>query len=344
MNIQRDNFQQRGGESTAKPQYALPVIDQKAAKFTNAAFVAGTDFTIPAGAAGASVKIQLPQRPILGNFGRTGSFGNTTLVLTGAIATTLTTEVAFIADTNNQGGDVTSLTNGQFMVDYETATIYGKRVDTSTTGTATYSYLAGGSSDITSITPGTGATNLGKAEDAAHTSGDTGVMSLGVRKDTAVALAADSDYQPPIFNSTGHQWVAEGFAPNYEDQTNGVAATAQKPLAVATYDWSKFKNLGANATLNVKASTGNVFSLYCHNINAAARYIQLHDTATVPAGAAVPIYTFLVPAGGTVLIDGMFFGQNGANFPTGIAFAFSTTEATYTAGTATDQFTIIQYK
>jgi len=145
MNIQRDIFPQRGAESTSSPKFALPVIDQTAAQFISNTFTAGTDFTVPSGVAGASVKIQLPQRPILGNFGRTGSFGNTTLVLAGAIATTLATEVAFIADSSNQGGDVTTLSNGQFMVDYETATIYGKRADNATTGTAAYGYLAKGS-------------------------------------------------------------------------------------------------------------------------------------------------------------------------------------------------------
>lgn len=62
----------------------------------------------------------------------------------------------------------------------------------------------------TAITPGTAAANLGKAEDAAHSSGDTGVMSLGVRKDTATALAgADGDYQPAIFDANGRQHVID---------------------------------------------------------------------------------------------------------------------------------------
>lgn len=51
-------------------------------------------------------------------------------------------------------------------------------------------------SDITtSVVPGTGATNLGKAEDAGHTSGDTGVMALGVRNDTlADTTSTNADY------------------------------------------------------------------------------------------------------------------------------------------------------
>lgn len=67
------------------------------------------------------------------------------------------------------------------------------------------------SSISSSVTPGTGASNLGKAEDAAHTSGDVGVMALGVRKDTATALAgADGDYQPAIFDSSGRMHVNVG--------------------------------------------------------------------------------------------------------------------------------------
>lgn len=61
---------------------------------------------------------------------------------------------------------------------------------------------------IDSLEPGVGVTNLGKAEDAVHGSGDVGVMALGVRKDTPTALAGtDGDYIPPIFGSDGSQWV-----------------------------------------------------------------------------------------------------------------------------------------
>jgi hypothetical protein len=45
-----------------------------------------------------------------------------------------------------------------------------------------------GDVDVASVVPGTAATSLGKAEDAAHTSGDVGVMALTVRQDTAAAL------------------------------------------------------------------------------------------------------------------------------------------------------------
>jgi hypothetical protein len=57
--------------------------------------------------------------------------------------------------------------------------------------------------------PGVAATDLGKAEDAAHTSGDTGVMMLGVRQDTATPLAGTAgDYIPFIVDANGAMWVS----------------------------------------------------------------------------------------------------------------------------------------
>lgn len=55
-------------------------------------------------------------------------------------------------------------------------------------------------------------TALSQVEDTQHTSGDTGVMSLGVRKDTAPSAIAgtDGDYIPAIFDENGNLWVSLG--------------------------------------------------------------------------------------------------------------------------------------
>ena len=67
-----------------------------------------------------------------------------------------------------------------------------------------------GDVDVTSVVPGTGATNLGKAEDAAHTSGDVGVMSLAVRNDDVAALGgADGDYAPLQVNAAGSLYTKD---------------------------------------------------------------------------------------------------------------------------------------
>lgn len=60
------------------------------------------------------------------------------------------------------------------------------------------------------IRPGSGAADIGKAEDAPHASGDVGVMSLAVRKDTPTPLAgADGDYAPLEVDSAGYLYTRQ---------------------------------------------------------------------------------------------------------------------------------------
>lgn len=68
-----------------------------------------------------------------------------------------------------------------------------------------------GDVDVTSIIPGTGATNLGKAGGGAHTSGDTGVAVLAVRNDAlATTFGADQQYSPIAVNSKGALFLDAG--------------------------------------------------------------------------------------------------------------------------------------
>ena len=61
-----------------------------------------------------------------------------------------------------------------------------------------------GDVDVTSIIPGTGATNLGKAIQSAQGTTDTGVPALVVRNDTLADLSgADGDYAPLQVNASG---------------------------------------------------------------------------------------------------------------------------------------------
>lgn len=72
-----------------------------------------------------------------------------------------------------------------------------------------------GAISSTSFVPGTAATNLGKAEDATHVSGDTGVFALAVRQDTATQLAGtDGDYSPMLTDASGRLHVNNGTSPN----------------------------------------------------------------------------------------------------------------------------------
>lgn len=57
--------------------------------------------------------------------------------------------------------------------------------------------------DVARIVPGVGATHLGKAEDTAHTDGDTGVLILGVRNHNT-GSTNDGDYSAISVDSTGN--------------------------------------------------------------------------------------------------------------------------------------------
>ncbi len=64
--------------------------------------------------------------------------------------------------------------------------------------------------NVTKLIPGSGATNLGKAEDAAHSSGDVGVMAMSLRRNTASSTSgADNDYQPLITDTNGRLHVLD---------------------------------------------------------------------------------------------------------------------------------------
>jgi len=65
-----------------------------------------------------------------------------------------------------------------------------------------------GDVDVTSLVPGVAATSLGKAEDAAHTTGDTGVFVLTKRTDTAAASpGTDGDYASLNTDANGKVWT-----------------------------------------------------------------------------------------------------------------------------------------
>lgn len=84
-------------------------------------------------------------------------------------------------------------------------------------------------SSVAAVTPGTGATNLGKAEDAAHTTGDVGVMALGVRQDANTSLVGtDLDYAPFQLDANGNLKVAiiTGAGSGGTAQTDGATYTA----------------------------------------------------------------------------------------------------------------------
>jgi len=79
-----------------------------------------------------------------------------------------------------------------------------------------------------------------------------------------------------------------------------------------------------NAT-SVKASAGQVYTVYAHNINAAVRYLKLYNKVSAPTvGTDTPLMTLPIPgnvSGAGVVLD---TGGMGIAFGTGIALAITT--------------------
>lgn len=144
--------------------------------------------------------------PVSGTVTATGPLTDTQLRATAVpVSGTVTAVQSVTQDYDTSGGTLNQPTNG-VVVPSATGPIAitgdaanGLDVDvTRVSGTVTTSGV------VTNVTPGGGATDLGKAEDAPHTSGDTGVFALAVRNDANTLLAGTNlDYIPFSTDSTG---------------------------------------------------------------------------------------------------------------------------------------------
>lgn len=164
------------------------------------------------------------------------------------------------------------------------------------------------SSAVTSVVPGSAATNLGKAEDAAHTSGDVGVMSLAVRKDATGALAADGDYVPLQVGASGD-------------------------LKVGGYGLVGGKNLDVDESEDeIKATAGRLAWVWFSNLHATdARYLKFYNAtaANTTVGTTEPQHTFRLRGAtdGTIEIP-----EGGLIFDTAISVAATTAMASNDTG------------
>lgn len=174
---------------------------------------------------------------------------------------------------------------------------------------------------ILSLVPGVAATSLGKAEDAAHSSGDTGVMLLAVREATATDLSAgntDGDYEPLQVGATGRLWVAANI-----DQINAVTplmgagntGTGSLRVTIAT-DQAQLTNKllvtpDANSAVNVAQINGTTVLMGAGNTGTGSQRVTIaSDQAalTVNAHAVTNAGTFAVQENGSqVQVDDAAF-------------------------------------
>lgn len=195
------------------------------------------------------------------------------------------------------------------------------------------------------------------AEDAAHSSGDTGLMSLAVRKDTAAALAdTDGDYQPLITDANGrlHVVATAATSSNVVDDAAFTPASSQVSMVGYTADESStdsvdegdggaarmtldrkqivthyphtaggcaiFRSLDLDETEeDVKTSAGQVYGLWFTNTATSTRWLKFYNAtaANVTVGTTTPVLTVGLPGNSSDDITGLF--SNG-----GVGIAFDT--------------------
>ena len=88
------------------------------------------------------------------------------------------------------------------------------------------------------------------------------------------------------------------------------------------------------ATLFVKSGAGTLYGFGVYSSNAAAQFIQVHDSRTVPASGAVPAWIGTVAATGNLNVIWI----PGRTFLYGCWIVNSSTGPTYTAGSADTWF------
>jgi hypothetical protein len=115
----------------------------------------------------------------------------------------------------------------------------------------------------------------------------------------------------------------------------GVQLQAVTPVGTSGTAPSNADSTALATNLVIKATAGTLYGLSGINNNAAIRYIQLFNSATLPADAAVPAFVIQAAATSNFSVD---FGSYGRFFSTGIVVCNSSTLATKTIGAADSWF------
>ncbi len=166
----------------------------------------------------------------------------------------------------------------------------------------------------TASIPGTGATNLGKAEDAGHTTGDVGVMSLAVRNDTPTALATTTlDYIPFTTTAYGGLWTTLVDNSGVVVDFSGITTVYRLLTSLATTN-----------DINIKNAAGRYYWVRGYNNRATPVFIKMYNLATTPSvGTSTPIDTIQIPALSSFQLD----YPAGVKMTTGIGLGISTAAA-----------------
>lgn len=167
-----------------------------------------------------------------------------------------------------------------------------------------------GSKDVTSVIPGVSASNLGKAEDAAHGSGDAGVAAWSRRiDDLAPSAGASGDYSAINSDANGALYVNL-----YSDGAPAVSYTAS-----------------VTATGSVDAGANNIYTInYCNADASDPHTLKIYDKATAADENDTPIFktravantcTVVSIPGGLPITNGISLRATAENADTGTTAA-----------------------
>lgn len=93
---------------------------------------------------------------------------------------------------------------------------------------------------------------------------------------------------------------------------------------------SRVSSTALEASRVIKNASGTLWDLTIDNSKTSEQWIQLHNTTSVPADTAVPVWIIRVAASTSVMVS----FQEGMPFATGISVCNSSTAATKTVGSS----------
>lgn len=168
---------------------------------------------------------------------------------------------------------------------------------------------------------GVTATGVAKAEDAGHTSGDTGIMSLAVRNDTQAAFSGtDLDYTPLAVDSAGRQILAPRgisasatFTPAASAHTAPAVVGGAQQFSLAAPSGGRIKINSVSLEIDGGTLETTTWSLYLYSVTPPS---AIADAAAfdIPAGdrasflAKIPIAQ-VVDEGSTLYIEASNIGR-----------------------------------
>lgn len=145
-----------------------------------------------------------------------------------------------------------------------------------------------------------------------------------------VVIASDNPSIPVGATQSGAWTVAATQSGTWNVRPNFVAGSSTCGTTMSS--------AGLVASMIVKASAGNLYKIIGHNNSGSDQFIQIFNSATLPADGAVPHLVQKVLANQNFEID---FDAVGAYMTTGIVVCNSTTVATKTIGAANCWFNAV---